>query len=80
MSPNEQIEVTTAWGYLLVADTKQICVPGLSLGARGLATLAAGLGHTPGVEEVVELTGEKPAAVRRYLAELSGTGYLDWEA
>jgi hypothetical protein len=78
---DEPIRVVAAWGHMLIADTEAIIADGhgISCGARGLAVIAAGLGRTPTVQEVVEMTGDHPGAVEIWLQELAGTEYLYWE-
>lgn len=78
---DEPIEVVAGWGHMLIADTEEIIDNGhgISCGARGLAVIAQGLGHIPTVAQVVEMTGDEPAAVTAWLQELAGTEYLYWE-
>lgn len=81
MSPeDEPIKVTAGWGHMLIADTEATIADGwgLSCAARGLAVIAQGLGRTPTVAEVAEMTGDHPAAIETWMSELSGTEYLYW--
>jgi hypothetical protein len=79
--PDAPIRVTARYGYLLIADTEDICAPGktLSLRARAVAMLAHGLGHAPTPEEIAEMTGDPLRVIAAAIRELEGTGYLDWE-
>lgn len=56
-----------------------LACPGLSAGARGVALLAAALDHDLSAEEITAYTGESRVLARRYITELAGTGYLEWE-
>ena len=56
-----------------------LACPGLSAGARGVALLGAVLDRNPNVAEITALTGDDPILAARWIAELTGTGYLDWE-
>lgn len=77
--PDEPFMVTTDWGSTLMTCTKEVWIPGLSAGARGIALLRSTADHEASVEELAEITGEKPSAVKRWISELEGTGYLELE-
>lgn len=74
-----QATVSTSYGQMLIATTDDICVPNLSCGARGVALIAQGMDHTPTAREIADLTGDGEARIQRWINELRGTGYLNWE-
>lgn len=74
-----EISVTTSWGQMLMATTSEVCVPGISCGARGVALLVNVMIEAPTAERISELTGDSQRQVSAWMKELEGTGYLDWE-
>jgi hypothetical protein len=74
-----QATVSTNYGQMVIATTKDIWLPGLSCGARGVALLLAGADHDPSLAELAELTGESQRQIDAWMKELEGTGYLEVE-
>lgn len=83
MNANEenhgQATVRTSYGRMVIATTRDIWVPGLSCGARGLALLLAGAEDPPTLAELMALTGHTQRQLDVWMKELEGTGYLEVE-
>lgn len=74
-----QATVSTNYGRMVIATTRDIWVPGLSCGARGLALLLAGAEDPPTLADLMALTGHTQRQLDGWMKELEGTGYLVWE-